>query len=308
VTDTIQHKQQVDFLTKLYAIRKLTRWRQHVPYTLPAVISGALLAVYLNELALNWRLLPVVIANILAMSFAFMINDVVDAPDDMRDPLKQKSNVISQGLLTVKEGNILSGIIFGVSAILFFFGGWYSFIIGMGTLILSYLYSAPPFRLKARPIVDIVSHVLMLSTFLMMSGYYIYDSNPQKAWFIIIAITFVSAYGQFYNQMDDFDVDKAVGIKNTAMFLGKRGTYIAILISVGGVAIFFSIGILQAVFPTWLGPMLLLTGFTLALFRWNHDIRGNKADASGMIQLPFLILINIMIFTWLLGELGLLTP
>lgn len=308
MTDTVQQKQHIKLSTKLYAIRKLTRWRQHVPYTLPAVISGALLAVHLNGVSLDWRLFPVVLANILAMSFAFMINDVIDAPDDMRDPIKQKSNVISQGLLTVTEGNILSGLIFIVSAVLFFFGGRHSFIIGLGILILSFLYSVPPVRLKARPIVDLISHVLMLSTFLMMSGYYIYDTNPQKAWFIIIAITFVSAYGQFYNQMDDFDVDQRAGLKNTAMFLGKRGTSIAIYASAASVAIFFCIGIVQGVFPSWLGSMLLLTGFTLALFRWDYDIRGNSTDASGIIQIPFLIFINIMVFTWLFGELGFLAP
>lgn len=307
MTEKVQEKQRVDLLDKLHAIRNLTRWRQHVPYTLPAVIGGAMLAVHLNDVNLDWRIVPVVIANVLAMSFAFMINDVVDAPDDALDPIKTRSNVISQGILSTTEGNLLSGTIFLLSAILFFFGGWRSFVVGLGTLILSYLYSAPPFRLKARPIVDVLSHVLMLSAFLMLSGYYIYDATPENAWFIILGATFASAYGQFYNQMDDFEVDGSVGIKNTAMFLGKRMTRIAIFACATGVAISFSIGILQGIFPLWLGPLLLITGFTLILFRWDYDMRGNQTDASGVIQMPFLIGLNIMVFSWMLGELGLLS-
>lgn len=308
MTNMVQEKQRIGLLSKLNAIRKLTRWRQHVPYTVPAVIGGAMLAVHLNHIRLDWRLLPVVIANILAMSFAFMINDVVDAPDDSLDPTKHKSNVISQGILSEREGYLVSGTIFVLSAILFFFGGWRSFVVGMGTLILSYLYSAPPFRLKARPIVDVLSHVLMLSAFLMLSGYYIYDATPEKAWFIIWGASFASAYGQFYNQVEDFEVDGSVGLKNTAMFLGKRMTYVAVYVCETGVAISFSLGILQGVFPLWLGPMLLITGFTLMLFRWDYDMRGNRTEAAGMIQMPFLIGINILVLTWMLGELGLLSP
>ena len=62
---------------KLNAILKLSRWRQHVPYTLPLVIAGALLAVTQANAALDWRLLAVVMANILAMTFAFMIIPIV---------------------------------------------------------------------------------------------------------------------------------------------------------------------------------------------------------------------------------------
>src|SRR5687768_2079590 len=124
-------------LKKLKAIRELSRWRQHVPYTIPAVLGGGLMAVHLNAVTLDWRLLTVVLANILAMSFAFMINDVVDAPDDAKDPNKH-SNVIAAGKLSIREGYLLAGIIFVLSASLFLFGGWYSFGVGMLTLMLSY--------------------------------------------------------------------------------------------------------------------------------------------------------------------------
>jgi 4-hydroxybenzoate polyprenyltransferase len=298
-------EEKVSFAEKLNAILKLSRWRQHVPYTLPAVLSGGLLAAQFNEVSLDGRLLMVTIANVLAMSFAFMINDVVDAPDDAKDPHKH-SNAIAAGILSIREGNFIAGLTFALAAFFFFFGGWYSFGVGMLTLILSYLYSAPPFRLKARPVVDLLSHVLMLSGFLMLSSYVIYDPIPEQAWFMVIAITFASAYGQFYNQVEDFEADRAAGLQNTASFLGKGGTKIALYASAAiGVASFCAAVWVES-FPLWLAPIMLVTIFILALFRWDFDMRGNATEASGMIQQPFLILANILSFVWLLGEVGFL--
>ncbi len=301
-----QQEKTKNTFAKLNAIKKLSRWRQHVPYTLPLVIAGGLMAVNQSEGVPDWRLLAVTLANVLAMTFAFMINDVVDAPDDALDPVKTKSNIISQGMLSVKEANLISGGIFLLSAILYYSGGLFSFIDGLATLILSYLYSAPPARLKARPIVDVLSHVLMLSALLMLSGYLIYDTALSSAWWVILAVTFASAYGQFYNQVDDFETDKLAGLNNTAILLGKRNTTIAMTLSAILTVVCFIMAIISRVFPLWLGYVLGITVFTLMLFRWDIDMRGNETDASGVVQRPVLISANIVVFIWLLAETGLI--
>lgn len=299
-------KEKISLKQKLLVVKKLSRWRQHVPYTLPLVIAGTLLAVNQSDTSLDWRLLFVTVANILAMTFAFMINDVVDAPDDALDPIKTKSNVISQGLLNYQEGYFVAGGFFFFSAILFFLSGWLSFLAGISTLILSYAYSAPPLRLKARPIVDVLSHILMLSSLIILSGYLVYDVSPDKAWWVIVAVTMASAYGQFYNQLDDFETDKRAKLRNTAMLIGKRNTVFAMILSAVLTVASFGISIILGIFPTWLGWVLLVTSFTLFLFRWDVDMRGNEADASGMIQQPILIGANVVVFIWLLSELGFL--
>lgn len=298
-------EEKISLYQKLLAVKKLSRWRQHVSYTIPLVIVGALLAVSQSDASLDWRLLTVTVANILAMVFAFMINDVVDAPDDALNLVKTKSNVISQGLLTYQEGYFLAGGFFLLSAILFYFGGWLSFFAGLGTLLLSYAYSTPPLRLKARPIVDVLSHILMLSGLLILSAYLVYDASPNGAWWVIIGVTMASAYGQFYNQFDDFETDKQAELKNTAMLIGKRNTFFAMTGSAMLTVVSFVIAIISGVFPAWLGWVLLVTVFTLILFQWDIDMRGNEADASGMIQQPVLIGANIIVFIWLLSELGL---
>ncbi|MEM9953843.1 MAG: prenyltransferase [Chloroflexota bacterium] len=285
---------------------KLSRWRQHVPYTLPLVIIGALIATNQSDATLDWRLLPVTIANILAMVFAFMINDVIDAPDDARNPVKTQSNVISQGLLSVREAGLVCVTVFVSSAILFAQGGLWSLIVGLTTLILSFLYSAPVVRLKARPIVDVLSHVLMLSALLLISGYVVYDTTISTGWWVIFGVSFASAYGQFYNQVDDFEIDKVAGLNNTAMLLGRANTVRAMTICAVLTVICFIIAIIYRVFPFWLGWVLGASIFIVSLFRWDIDMRGNETDTSGMVQRPVLITANMVTFMWLLYDVGLL--
>ncbi|MEO1288521.1 MAG: prenyltransferase [Chloroflexota bacterium] len=291
---------------KIQAIVKLSRWRQHVPYTLPLVIIGALIATNQSDTTLDWRLLPVTIANILAMVFAFMINDVIDAPDDARNPVKTESNVISQGLLSVREAGFVCVTVFVLSVILFAQGGLWSLIVGLTTLILSFLYSAPVVRLKARLIVDVLSHVLMLSALLLISGYVVYDTTISTGWWVILGVSFASAYGQFYNQVDDFENDKVAGLNNTAMLLGRANTVRAMTICAVLTMICFIIAIIYRVFPFWLGWVLGASIIIVSLFQWDIDMRGNETDTSGMVQRPVLITANMVAFMWLLYDLGLL--
>ncbi|QPC80632.1 prenyltransferase [Phototrophicus methaneseepsis] len=290
---------------KAKALLRLTRWREHVPYTIPAVAVGAMMAVHLNETALlDWRLVPVIIANILAMSFAFMINDVADAPDDALNPKKKAHNVISSGILSNKEGKLASGITFVASLALFALGGPMTLALGALTLILSYLYSAHPYRFKARPITDVVSHVLMLSGLLVMTGYFTYDNAPGPAWLVIAGATLFSAYGQFYNQIDDYDVDKEAGLKNTVVLLGKTGTKVLMYTSAVGALVCFAVAVFAGVFPTWLGTVALITIFAAALFVWETDMRGNAAVGSGAIQKPGLLVANMIVLMWIAAYLG----
>lgn len=289
---------------KLVALIRLTRWREHVPFTTVLVICGALLAVHLRDVALDWRIVPVVIANILAMSFAFMINDVADAPDDALNPKKKLHNVISSGLLTPREGMFATWLTFIVALALYALGGAWTFVLGGITLILCYLYSAYPWRLKARPITDVVSHALMLSGLLVMTGFFTYNDFPGIVWYVIIAAILFSAYGQFYNQIDDYEVDKAAGLKNTVVLLGKRPTTALMYLSLVGAFACMAVAIVWGAFPAWLGTVLVIAILAVALFTWETDMRGNAAEGSGAVQKPVLLVANIVMLLWLVQEAG----
>lgn len=290
--------------SKASAVIRLSRWREHVPFTIPLTLVGGLLAIDALQATVDWRLFAVLAANALSMSFAFMINDIEDAPDDALNPTKKQHNVISSGLLTRREGRRIAWLAFGLALLLYGLSGERALICGGLTLALCYLYSARPFRLKARPVSDVISHALMLSGLLMASGYFAYHAEPQSAWLVMLAATLFSAYGQFYNQIDDYDLDKAAGLKNTALLLGRTPAFALGYASLAGALLCLAAAVGQGLFPPWLGTVVIIALIACLIFPWELDMRGNPATDGGNVQRPALLTANLAALAWLASSMG----
>ena len=86
--------------SQLKATVALMRLREVVPFVLVTTLLGA-------NIGGAWpglRLLVVLLGNLLAVAFAFMFNDVEDAPDDALTPAKAARNPISAGRLSPRTG------------------------------------------------------------------------------------------------------------------------------------------------------------------------------------------------------------
>ncbi len=297
----------VGFGQKIAAAIRLTRWNEHVPFTIPLSLIGSLLAIEATGAEVDWRVFSVIAANILSMSFAFVINNIADAPDDALSPQKKRRNVISNGVMTSREGWLLATLTLVCALLLYARSGIWALAIGGVTLILCFLYSAHPFRLKARPVTDVLSHALMLSGLLMMTGYFAYDTDPQVAWLVILAAILFSAYGQFYNQIDDDEVDKSAGLQNTVVLLGKSLTRLLSFASLVGALLCMVSAILYGLFPPWLGTFLIIGFLIVVMFPWEFDMRGNLATDGGNVQRPGLIVANLVAMVWLASAMGVLS-
>lgn len=285
---------------QLLGLIQLTRWKEYVPFVVPITLLGALLAIRPQDTSLDWKLVTVTLANVFAVMYAFMINDIEDAPDDARDPARAARNPVSSGLVTVRVGYAACRIVAALTLCLYATGGLYVLIIGIATVLLSHLYSWKPVRLKAWPVTDILSHSLMLSGLLLLAGYFIYHAAPGMVWFVAACATLFSVYGQLYNQLRDYDMDKAAGLFNTAMVLGADNTRRAMYLSIALGVVCLLVAIVQGVFPVWLAGVLAIAVGIALLFRPQTDMRGGVVvEASGNIQIPFLIVLNVTMFGWL---------
>ncbi|MBC8100708.1 MAG: UbiA prenyltransferase family protein [Armatimonadetes bacterium] len=294
-------------MDQLQGLIQLTRWQEHIPFVVPLTVLGALLAVQ-NAGAgalLDWRLIAVTLANVLAVAYAFMINDIEDAPDDARDPARAARNPISSGRIHPRVGYNACRAIAVITILLYALGGTSVLLIGGATLLLSHLYSWRPVRLKAYPVTDIVSHSLMLSGLLLLAGYYIYHQQPGLVWLVAAGATLFSVYGQLYNQLRDFEMDKAAGLYNTAIVLGEPNTRRAIYLTIALAGVCFLAAVVQGVFPLWLG---LALGFSIGvsmLVNAQNDMRGSAAaDASAKMQVRALIVTNLTVYIWLAAALA----
>lgn len=292
---------QKTFKEQMRGLIRLTRWKEYVPFVVPLTVLGALLAAPPYGEQIDWRLIAVTLANILAVAYAFMINDIEDAPDDARDPDRAARNPVTSGEVTIRTGYAACRVVAATTLILYALGGWYVLAIGFATLLLSHLYSWRPVRLKAWPVTDILSHSLMLSGLLLLAGYFIYHNAPGLVWFVATGATLLSVYGQLYNQLRDYDMDKAAGLFNTTILLGQTNTKRMMYLSIGLAALCLIIALVQNVFPIELGLALLVSIMISMLVRVDVDARGGKAvDASGAMQVRGLVAINLTVTGWLI--------
>ena len=291
---------QTPLRTQIRGLIRLTRWKEYVAFVVPLTILGALLAARPNDIALDWRLAVVTLANILAVAYAFMINDIEDAPDDARDPARAARNPISTGEIGVRIGYTACRLIAAATLILYALGGVWALGIGLLTLLLSHLYSWRPVRLKAWPVTDVVSHSLMLSGLLLLAGYFTYHTQPGIVWFVAASVTLASVYGQLYNQLRDYDMDKAAGLFNTAIVLGENNTRRVMYLSIALAGVCLLAAIAQGAFPVQLGLVILVSIPISMLFRSQTDMRGGIAvDVSGSLQMQSLVVVNLTVAVWL---------
>lgn len=279
---------------------QLTRIREHLPFVVPVSLIGALLGASREVSPLDWRFVVVTLANVLAVTYAFMINDIEDSSDDMTSPESAARNAISSGAVSPRLGWAASVVVFIASLTLYVLIGGHSTVLGGTILAISHIYSWRKIRLKSKFLLDILSHALMLGGLLMLSSFYAYSASPGWGWTVILAITFFSAYGQLYNQVRDYPTDRAVGLRTTTVELGARRASQIMYAALGLSGLFFLVAILKGQFPIVMLATFIAV-FTLSSLKTNSrlDARGSPAeDFSGALQTRGLLATNSAVALW----------
>ncbi|MFN3265703.1 MAG: UbiA prenyltransferase family protein [Deinococcales bacterium] len=236
-------------MNQFFGVWRLMRFQDYGA----AVVFTTCLGVAAAGGTFGWKMVLVLVANWLVVGFAFMYNDVEDAPDDARDPKKVKRNPVTAGLISAKAANIASFAVVTIGFLLFIPLGTKALVLAGITAVLGFLYSYRPMRFKGIAVVDVVSHMLMLSSFQLLCGYFAFADTLNTAYIApLLSMTAASAYGQMYNQVRDFEGDQKAGLKNTAGLIGKSAAMVllqlllAIAVIAGAYALF-----IQQIAPWW---------------------------------------------------------
>lgn len=198
---------------------ELTRFREY----LASVMITTLLGVLTAQAGLDYKVAVVLIANWLMVGFAFMINDVEDWQDDVLTPCKAERNPVSAQRISVETAYAVSFIVGVLSLIFYAWLGLWPFIVGLSCFIISFLYSWKPVRLKAMPVIDVVSHGLMLAGLQLLAGYFTFSYEVSfKLLIPFLAVVSISFYGQLFNETRDREGDKKAGLKHTGNCMSLR--------------------------------------------------------------------------------------
>ena len=247
----------------------------------------------------------VLIANLLSVAFAFMINDVADARDDASDKLKAVRNPVSAGRISSEVGYIASFMMAFISAIIFCFLGTIPFLLGIINLVLSAFYSLKLIRLKGIPLFDLLSHGLILAGFQLLCAYFtlVPELKFNLNWILpFLFVMAISIRGQLFNQIRDFECDRKAGIRHTTAVVGiARAHYLMTALLTAAGIIFISclaIGII----PFWVFLLIMLLGVIL-LRDPVTKFRGRSGlDRTLYFQKPMLIIGSISLAAWTISS------
>ena len=173
----------------------------------------------------SFNFILALLANWLVAGFAFSVNDVEDADDDAMDSNKINRNPVSCKLISKKTCYLfcLTTAVLAIAVLAFI--NLPSLTAGILTLILGFLYSFKRVRLKSVPVLDLLTHSLMLAGMQVLLVYLAFSATSvNKVILPFVAVTLISMYGALHNQLRDEVVDGKTKINNTAKLIGVRKT------------------------------------------------------------------------------------
>ncbi len=282
--------------SQVSAIVALMRLREVVPFVLVTSLLGANIAGARPGL----RLVAVLLGNLLVVAFAFMFNDVEDAPDDSLTPAKAARNPISAGRLSPRTGYVASAVVGVAGLAAYSVLGIWPLALGALCLALGLLYSWRRVRLKAIPVADLLSHVLMLAALQFLCAYTAFHStgHPWVAPCLLVAI--ISMYGQLFNQLRDLDGDRRAGVRHTAARIGPRATHTAMILLLVAALTLLALSVWQGSIPLWtmgLTAGLALIVLIVPIMRARHS--GSAVGVHASFHAPVLLVSGIVLTVWL---------
>jgi len=286
----------VTLSSRLKATLALMRLREIVPFVLVTTLLGA----NVGGARPGARLLVVLLGNLLAVAFAFMINDVEDAPDDALTPAKAVRNPISAGRLSPRAGYVAS---FAVAicglALYTTLGGW-PLALGGLCLVLGLLYSWRGVRLKAIPVADLISHVLMLAALQLLCAYTAFQTGGQLWLGPSLFVVAISLYGQLFNQLRDLDGDQQAGISNTTARIGRRAAHVLLILLLPVALLLQALSVRQGSIPLWtMGLAAGLSPVLLIVPVWRARLTGSATKVHALFHEPAVLLFVIVLLAWL---------
>jgi 4-hydroxybenzoate polyprenyltransferase len=279
---------------------QLTRYREYVLFVAVTTLMGA----KFGGGAFDLRLLTVFIANILVVGFAFMYNDVEDAPDDALDAKKAQRNPISAGMISPRMGRlaclVVSLLVLGLYATL----GGMTFLLGTLCLGLAFLYSWRVARLKAVPVADLISHSLSLAGLQFLCAYFAFDQGKPYSWTFFLFTVMISIYGELNNELRDIEVDKKAGIRHTADLIGVKWTKVLMVISLVVAFVMLGVFLWMEMIPLWLLIVpLVLAPMLFAEQIWNIlNRRAHVVNDREMMHEPAVLIGLITVMVWFVSD------
>lgn len=152
------------------------------------------------------------------------INDAFDLDGDLRNPRKDDAPLV-EGRLSVR-GALIAAHATAAAALVVAVTVRPAFaLVTLGFLVLGWLYSVPPVRLKDRPGFDVATNALAVGGFALLAGWTVVRPVDGFPWIMAVEGVLVATALYVPTTVTDYRADVASGYTTIAVRLGPRGAY-----------------------------------------------------------------------------------
>ena len=201
------------FLTEFIRINHVIGW------TLISFV-GFILGISIFSLSdLIVPFLVFLICSVCNISFTFAINNYFDADSDRKNPRRKHINAIASGRISKRAGIIIILAFAIISLVVSYIYRFEIFLFSGFLLFFGWSYSAPPLRLKGKPVMDVIWHFFGFFFGILWSSM-IAGNLALISWLVAFSLGIFSAVGQVCNHIIDYTFDKESGTKTFAVWAG----------------------------------------------------------------------------------------
>jgi 4-hydroxybenzoate polyprenyltransferase len=218
---------------------------------------------------------------------AYLLNQVFDRETDAKN---DKCFYLARGIFQVRTLVIMAMIFLFVAAYAFQeivppLQRWML----LGALVLSLLYSLPPVRLCARPLLDMLANAVGYGGAAYIIGFSIYEQSTADAISTSIPYVLLVAATFLHTTILDVEGDRASGKISTTVLIGERRSALLALV--------FSVLAVVAAVVTRNLLAVIVTGLSLPLAI--HALTsGTRSASASQIQATTLIVTGVAIYFW----------
>ncbi len=220
------------------------------------LIIGMVVLVIHNTFKPELLEIPFILAFCYWLGFA--VNDYFDAPFDGQDAAKGQENFFVQCRVTRRQAAVFFGVVSIGLLLLFAQFGLKGMMVVTSGLLAIWAYSAPPLRLKSRPVFDLLMHMIFVQTFPFLACIVLLElawTRLDTALVSVFMLTSLSA--QLEQQLRDYAVDLQTDRNFTTTFGAHTSAILLKLIS-AALIVLFAYYIITGILPGYLLPFGLL--------------------------------------------------
>lgn len=177
------------------------------------------------------------------------INDACDLRGDLRNPRKSDAPLTS-GRLTVRAALVAAHVTAAGALVVALTVRPAFALVTLGGLVLGWIYSVPPVRLKDRPGFDVATNALAVGGFAVLAGWTVVRPLAGFPWIMVVEGVLVAVALYVPTTVTDYKADLASGYTTIAVRLGPRVAYrLGLAAWAGSCAIAVTLSATGHVFP-----------------------------------------------------------